>query len=217
MKPRSEGAAAARPPTAARWPRLEELDLFHPDQAALEALGSETWGGLHSLRLGFCKIPVDAPAARAVTAALQRMPALRKLELSAALSDAAADELFRASSAEAAPRLRALRVASAITPEVARKLAATGWRLEELDLSCSRCLGRRCDRGARRRPGLLHPPPQLDVVPPRHGRRTRRGQRALAARGAEHLFQRLQHRRARARARGAPAARAPAPPGRERL
>jgi hypothetical protein len=71
------------------------------------------------------------------------MPALRALELeSVQLPDEAAQELFRASSAEAAPQLRALRIWYAgLTPAVARMLAASGWRLEELRLYSNRSLG----------------------------------------------------------------------------
>ena len=79
---------------------------------------------------------MDAPAARVVAAALPRLPALRALELSdLALLDAAAAELFRAASAEAAPQLRSLAFKSAgLSTAAACALAATGWRLEELDL-----------------------------------------------------------------------------------
>ena len=139
LEPRDDGAAVARLPAAARWPRLEALVVSHPDLAALEALGSETWTGLRALRLRFSKLDMDAPEARALAAAPRRMPALRKLELCGALPDAAAAaELFRASSADDAPHLRSLAVTSAVLKLVAaRRLAATGWRLEELDLGFS--------------------------------------------------------------------------------
>ena len=141
-------AAAARPPTPRRWPRLEELRAFGPrDLAALEALGSNTWGRLRTLSVGdrieHIHSALDAPTARALAAALRRMPALRALELwSVVLSDAAAAELFRASSAEAAPQLRTLCIIEAeLAPAAARLLAATGWRLEELNLHSNRSLG----------------------------------------------------------------------------
>jgi uroporphyrinogen-III synthase len=71
------------------------------------------------------------------------MPALRALGLrNVRLPDEAARALFRASRAEPAPRLRALAVEGAgLTPAAARALAASGWRLEELDLSRNLCLG----------------------------------------------------------------------------
>ncbi len=134
-------AAGSRPPTSQRWPRLAVLRVFLPELAGLElatveALGAETWGCLRSLDL--CrrtKTVVDVLSVRA-TAALRRMPTLRTLHIfNAALSDAAASELFRASSAETVPQLRALSVMNAgLTPAATRMLAVTGWRLEELDL-----------------------------------------------------------------------------------
>ncbi len=132
-------AAAARPPTAARWPRLEELTIHVPDAAALDALALETWRALRTLRLGGpARSPpaLHAPAARALAAALRRMLALRALDLrDVRLPDAAAQELFRASSAGAAPQLRALTIQRAsLTPATARMLASAGWLLEELDL-----------------------------------------------------------------------------------
>ena len=130
--------AAARPPTPARWPRLEELRVFKPDPAALEALASGTWRRLRSLYVGrMDSSPAfDAPCTRALAAALRRMPALRALELrEVTLSDDAAAALFRASKNEDAPQLRALTIVGAhLTPAVARLLAAAGWRLEELGL-----------------------------------------------------------------------------------
>ncbi len=54
------------------------------------------------------------------------------------LPDEAAQELFRASSAEGAPQLRALtirrRATTSLTPAAARMLALAGWPLEALDL-----------------------------------------------------------------------------------
>ena len=138
-------AAAARPPTPARWPRLEELRIDIPDLATIEALGLVTWRPLRSLRLDGRKrtyphtTNLEAPCARAFAAALRRMPALRALELRHfELSAEAAAALFRASSAEAVPQLRALIVRGAeLTPDAARMIAATGWPLEELDLGCN--------------------------------------------------------------------------------
>ena len=137
--------AAARPPTPRRWPRLEKLTVFIPNLPALEALGAETWDGLRSLRIERPIISCarfDAPSARALAAALRRMPALRALELRYVdLPDAAAEELFRPGSAEDVPQLRALTLHYADLASVAaRALAATGWRLEELDLYSSRDL-----------------------------------------------------------------------------
>jgi hypothetical protein len=131
-------AFLARPPTARRWPRLKELTIWGPDWAALEALGTETWEGLRTLRLSRrgARLALDAPATRALAAALRRMPALRALVLErVTLPDAAAEALFRAMRADAVPQLRTLSIRFAgFTPATARALAATGWRLEELDL-----------------------------------------------------------------------------------
>ena len=139
-------AAPARPPTPARWPHLEALCLRGLDLPALEALGSETCGSLRKLRVAGSPFIFDAPCALA--AAMRRMPALRALELrycplsDAALAGDAAAALFGASSAEDAPQLRTLRISNAIlTPAAARLLAATGWQLEELDLSYNHQLG----------------------------------------------------------------------------
>jgi hypothetical protein len=107
LEVRFEAAAvfeAARPPTPARWPRLEALTVMHPDagigyaqgldetptkssvnrlwcdttySAALEAIGAESWGGLRTLtNLGNLNSPriMDVPAARALAAALRQMP-----------------------------------------------------------------------------------------------------------------------------------------------
>ena len=83
------------------------------------------------------------PSARTLTAALRRMPALRALDLgSVRLPEEAAEELFRASSAAAAPQLRTLTLHMAgLSPAAARMLAASGWRLEELVLRFSSDLG----------------------------------------------------------------------------
>jgi hypothetical protein len=141
-------AAAARPPTPRRWPRLEELAIWGPDLpvAALEALGTETWDRLRTLRLDTRWRALPAPAARALAAALRRMPVLRALALeSVQLPDAAAQELLRAASAAGAPQLRALtirrRARTSLTPATARMLASAGWRLEALDLRCNGDLG----------------------------------------------------------------------------
>ena len=136
---------AARPPTARRWPRLEELAISYPNLAATKALGSGTWAGLRALSLGntHWNTALGAPAARALAAALRRMPALRALELRRVqLPAKAAQELFRASRAEAALHLRALTMWNAgLAPAAARILAASGWRLEALDLTGNRGLG----------------------------------------------------------------------------
>jgi hypothetical protein len=145
-----EVAAAARPPTPRRWPRLEELTLSDPNLAAFEALGAEPWDRLHMLSIGdwysagqHCHMqsPLDVPAVRALAAALRQMPALHALVLwSVALSDAAAGELFGAEGA--APGLRRVAVVNAeLTPATARTFAATGWRLEALSLSLNPKLG----------------------------------------------------------------------------
>ena len=140
-----------RPPTARRWPRLKELSLSRPSLAALEALGSGTWVHLRALCLEHpdqSHFVLNAPSARLLVAALRRMPALRSLELCSLklqdmlLSNAAAGELFCASSAEAVRQLRTLRLTDvSLTPEMARMIAATGWRLEELDLYYNSALG----------------------------------------------------------------------------
>ena len=138
LRPWGEGAA--RPPTPQRWPRLKELKIVGPNLVALEALGSETWDRLHSLcvqhRL-FSSPHLDVTSTRALAAALRRMPALRSLELWGVLVKIqAARELFCSSLAEALPQLRSLTASSSyLNPGIARALAATGWRLEELSLS----------------------------------------------------------------------------------
>ena len=132
--------------TPARWPRLKELTLSRPGLAALEALGAATWGGVCTLRLKYSSPYTDSrtalgpPYVRALAAALRRMPALRELELrEVRLPDAAAEELFRV---EAAPQLRSLTIQSVnLSPAAARMLAATGWRLEALDLTGNDELG----------------------------------------------------------------------------
>jgi hypothetical protein len=136
-----EGAAAPRPPMPRRWPRLEELTLRRPDSAALEALGAETWHRLRVLTIGDERLimhnALDAPSARALAAALRRMPALRALELlSGRLSGSAAAELLRLSSAADVPQLRSLGISNGdLVPTTLRALVATEWRLEALDLS----------------------------------------------------------------------------------
>ena len=136
---------AARPPTPRRWPRIVELAVSLPNVSGLEALGAEAWGGLHSLRVDCSPFgsQLGVPSARTLTAALRRMPALRALDLgSVRLPEEAAEELFRASSAAAAPQLRALTLHMAdLSPAAARMLAASGWRLEELVLRFSSDLG----------------------------------------------------------------------------
>jgi hypothetical protein len=138
-------AVPVRLPTPQRWPCIQELRIFGADLAAVEALGSGTWAALRTLRILLPQHPgLDTPSARALAAAMRRMPALRALELLAPLSDAAAEELFRASGADGAPRLPALRslaINSTIRVDDAtlllaavRMLAASGWRLEELRL-----------------------------------------------------------------------------------
>ena len=131
---------AARPPTPRRWPRLEELTMRHPDLAALEALGAETWDLLRALNIGdpcgYAPSDLDDPCARALAAALRRMPALRALGLwivSLGYYWGAVGGMFCASSA---PQLRELTICNAeLSSEVVRMIAATGWRLEALDLS----------------------------------------------------------------------------------
>jgi hypothetical protein len=128
-----------RPPTARRWPRLEELTMRRPDLAALEALGAETWALLRALIFyPGLDATSDAPSdARALATALRRMPALRVLELWAVqLPDEVARELFSASSAGAAPQLRALDIWNAgFAPVAARSLAAPTFALRRLGLS----------------------------------------------------------------------------------
>ena len=126
-------------------PRLEELDIqagLWAFSETLEALGAEgAWERLHSLRL--FQHSMDVPDARALAAALRRMPALRVLELRCVtFTDASAAELFRPSGAEDVPHLRILTAWGAgLTPAATGALAASGWRLEELDLGNSRALG----------------------------------------------------------------------------
>ena len=135
----------ARPPSAPRWPRLEELTMRFPDSAALEALGAESWDRLRVLsignQIGFMQSALGEPAARALAAALRRMPTLHELELrNLKLPDASAAELFGTEGA--APRLRKLTmVNSKITPATAVSMAASGWRLEELRLRGTPGLG----------------------------------------------------------------------------
>jgi hypothetical protein len=145
-------AGAARTPTPARWPRLRMMFLEQTvasfDLETLEALGSETWGSLRELTFfqpleSPEQFALDAPCARALAAALRRMPALRELNLmSVQLPDASARELFRAPGANAAPQLDRLSVIDAkLSPVAARALAAAGWRLQELFLNLNPDLG----------------------------------------------------------------------------
>ena len=138
-------AASARLLTAApqRWPCLRELSIFGADLAVFEALGSGTWAALRTLGISLHDGAVlDVPSARALAAALQRMPALRALELwRIPFTDASAAELFRTSDADGAPHLRMLSInvgygnsATALSLAAVRMLAASGWRLEELRL-----------------------------------------------------------------------------------
>jgi hypothetical protein len=109
---------AARPPTARRWPRLEELRMYGPPLAAIEALGADPWGHLHTLRLGTHRYgrPVatelDLSSARALVSALRRLPLLRTLDLRLVALPGAHAALFAAlpgaSRAEALPQLRGL-------------------------------------------------------------------------------------------------------------
>jgi hypothetical protein len=202
-------AAAARPPTARRWPRLEDLEISRHDLAALklttlEALGAETWGRLRKMYLyNVSETAMSVPSARALLAALRRMPVLHRLDLwNTALSDATASNLFRASSIDAVPQLRVFSVTNGnLSLAAMRMLAATGWRLEELDLWDNDIVG------AAGLEALLAAPTfairclaltfsKLDAafLPPA-------SEHVLAARGAVHVEQRLQ--RCRARARGA--------------
>ena len=131
------------PPTARRWPRLEELRISRADAAVTERLGAETWGHLRSLHLDYDRWS-GATAARALAAALLRMPALRALALRyLPIAEDAAAALFSAAVARATPQLRSLALDSdaELTPAAARALAAAGWRLEELDIMLSHDLG----------------------------------------------------------------------------
>jgi hypothetical protein len=85
---------------------------------------------------------LGAPSARALAAALRRMPALRALQLhNFLLSRVAAAALFRRSSADDVPRLRSVAAWARLAPRATRALAASGWRLEELDLRGNTRLG----------------------------------------------------------------------------
>ena len=140
-------------PTPRRWPRLEELTIVGLNQTwALERLGSETWGSLHKFTFNnsqanhageFVSGRLDPPSARALAAALRRMPALRAFELEEVLLPRISTAtLFRASNAEDVPCLRSLTARSIqLAPRGARALAASGWRLEELDLRGNTRLG----------------------------------------------------------------------------
>jgi hypothetical protein len=102
----------ARAPTPRRWPRLEELTIWGPDAAALEALGADYWDNLHALYLFQDQDEprvFDVRAARALAAALGWMPELRTLKMcSVLLPDVSAAELFRDAGAETTPQLRSL-------------------------------------------------------------------------------------------------------------
>ena len=121
---------------------------MYPDLADVEALECEAWGRLRALSFGggqfrAARSTFDTYSARALTGPLRRMRALRELKLHDSVHfDAATALLFIASIAKAAPHLRALTLTSAnLTPEAARALAETGWRLDELDLSSNPKLG----------------------------------------------------------------------------
>jgi hypothetical protein len=106
--------------------------------SATKALGADPWSGLLKLSLVFLT-DVDAPTARAPAAATRRMPALRALvlrfELGGCVLEEAVAELFPASSAAALSQLRSLTIIGAdLAPAAASVLAATGWRLEALNL-----------------------------------------------------------------------------------
>jgi hypothetical protein len=121
--------------------------------AALEALGSEAWPRLRTLRVRADHpwAAVDGRAALALAAVLRRMPALGALEL----RGPAADALAALARGAAAPELRSLTVmASAVEPEdedeedeekldpaALLALAASGWRLESLNLSGNERVG----------------------------------------------------------------------------
>ena len=122
-------AEAACAPMPRCRPRLEALTIAQPYATAIVALGNQAWPSLRTLRLAYCDT-------YPVAAALRGMPVLRALELEGvALSDEAAASLFRAWPA-AAPRLRSLALKRAdLSLVTVRALAASGWRLEELDLS----------------------------------------------------------------------------------
>jgi hypothetical protein len=131
-------AGAARPPTAARWPRLEDLTVVGHDLAALEALGEDTWESLRALHLenphpGEPQVWGE-PAARALAKALWQMPGLFVFTVTGAkASNALAAELF---DPERECMLSIFSIWDAdLSPAAARMLAAAGWLLESLDLS----------------------------------------------------------------------------------
>ena len=82
-----EGAPAAPPPTALRWPALLRLELELPAPelaAALRALGAATWPFLHTLfayQTDTAPANMGVAAVRALAAAAPRMPALTCLHL----------------------------------------------------------------------------------------------------------------------------------------
>jgi hypothetical protein len=92
-------------------------------------------------KYGDLQSALAAPCARALAAALRRMPARRALEpWRVALPDASAAELFSAEGAAPGMHKPGLFMAY-LTPEAALALAASGWRLEELRLYGNRGLG----------------------------------------------------------------------------
>ena len=138
------GGVFPRAPTAQRWPRLRALTISvrcKPSHlAALEALGSETWASLRALCIVQPFHRFHRRLARVLAAALRRMPALHMFELQSSLEERAAAELFRPSTGgEGVPQLRVLSVAY-LFPEDAHALAASGWRLEDLDVNENRNL-----------------------------------------------------------------------------
>jgi hypothetical protein len=134
--------SALRPPTARRWPRLEELRIWNADAAVSERLGAETWGYLRTLRLDYGR-GAGAPEAHALATALRRMPALRALALGSLPIENAAAALFSAAAARATPQLRSLALGAGVklAPAGARALAAAGWRLEKLEIVFNEGLG----------------------------------------------------------------------------
>ena len=127
-------AGAARPPMARRWPLLEELAMRCPDLAALEALGAETWGRLHSLHVQTSgeRYALDPPSARALAAALLQMPALSVLGLwRVALPGAFAALLDAPTFALRRVVLTRCDLDATALPH----LSNAHWPLEELDIS----------------------------------------------------------------------------------
>jgi hypothetical protein len=143
-------AAAARAPTARRWPRLEELAVVGaPALELADALACVPWS--HLRRLVFDSggdswvflCAFAAPAAHALAAALRRMPRLGELQLKEVrFSVGALAALFVGWTPDATPQLRSLTLRNVgLTPAAAGALAASGWRLEELDVSHNASLG----------------------------------------------------------------------------